>query len=380
MSTIETSEPAGAAAKQDFGIVDSDVHPNFEDGIRDLIPYMSQTWKQRMGFGQEGWATTFAASAFHLPLNYLHVNSAGAFRKDAAFDGKPPASDARHTARDLLDRHDIHRGVLIAGQLFGIGAMPNPEVAATIASAYNDWMTERWLEVDTRYRGALVVAPQDPELAVKEIERVAGRPGMTAIFMPLHEILWGERHYYPIYEAAQEHALPIITHPSGTESVFARSPRMAGTPTFYIEWHAGLAQIHYSNVLSLLVHGVFERYPGLKVVIAEGGFTWLAELMWKLDRDWQSLRDEIPWVKRPPSEYVLDHVWCTSQPFIEPAKKEHVKQILDMVRADRTMLFSSDYPHWDFDDPQRALAAMAPELRRQIMVDGPLEVYGDRIR
>lgn len=378
--SVSTAVPQETEASAGVGVIDSDVHPNFEAGIRDLIPYMTDTWRQRMGFGQEGWETSFAASAFHLPLNYLHVNTAGAFRKDAAFDGKPPASDARHTARDLFDRHDIARGLLIAGQMFGIGAMPQAEVAATLASAYNEWMDERWLQVDDRFRGALIIAPQDPELAVAEIDRMAGREAIAAIFMPLHEILWGEKHYHPIFDAAQRHELPVVTHPSGTESIFARAPKMAGTPTFYIEWHAGLAQIHYSNVLSMLCHGTFERFPGLKVVIAEGGFTWLAELMWKMDRDWQSLRDEVPWIKRPPSEYIRDHVWCTTQPFVEPHKKEHVGQVLDMVCAEDNLIFSSDYPHWDFDDPQRALSAIDPALRRRIMVEAPLEVYGDRIR
>lgn len=380
MSVTATAASMASTQENELRIIDSDVHPSFTNGINDLAPYMTTTWRQRMGFEQEGWAAAFSGEGYRLPLNYLYPNSSGSFRRDAAFDGKPPASDAVHTARDLLDRHGIDRGVLVAGQMFGIGAMPNPEVASTLASAYNDWMTEQWLQVDSRFRGALVVAPQHPEAAVKEINRLADRPGMTAIFLPLNDILWGERHYYPIFAAAEAHQLPILTHPSATESMFLRAPRMAGIPSFYIEWHACLAQIHYSNVVSMVCHGVFERFPSLKVVIAEGGFTWLAELMWKLDRDWQGLRDEIPWVKRPPSEYVLESVWCTSQPFVEPHKKQHVTQVLDMVRADRTILFSSDYPHWDFDDPQRALSTMSPDLRRQIMLDGPLEVYGDRIR
>ena len=101
--------------------------------------------------------------------------------------------------------------------------------------------------------------------------------------------------------------------------------------------------------------------------------------MWKLDRDWKGLRDEVPWVKRPPSEYVRENVRFTTQPIVEPHKKEHLAVLLDMVYAEETLVFSSDYPHWDFDDPTRALAGIPEELRRKICVDNPKALYGDRL-
>jgi len=378
-----TTEPLVAPSERDSrltGIIDCDVHPNFSNGLRDLHPYMTDTWREKLGIGGAAdWSSRFAAASYVLPLDYLYINVAGGYRSDAARADMAPGTDAVFTAEHLLDPHGIERAVLIAGHLLGIGAFPDPDVAATVASAYNEWMLERWLQVDTRYRGALVVAPQDPEAAVREIERMADRPGMVAIFMPLHDILMGERHYYPIYEAAQRHSLPICVHPSGTENVFARAPRMAGTPTYYVEWHTALGQIHQSNLLSLLCHGVFERFPELKIVIAEGGFAWAIETMWKLDRDWQALRAEVPWIKRPPSEYVLSNVRFTTQPFIEPHRREHVEAILEMVYAEQTLVFSSDYPHWDFDDPHRALSAISPQLRRRICIDNPRELYGHRL-
>lgn len=363
------------------GIIDADVHPYFSAGIRDLLPYMSTTWRRRFGIGiDDEWAANFATSQFVFPLDYLYVNTAGGMRRDTAGPGMAPASDPAFTASHLLDPGGIDRALLLSGQLMGIGSTPDPAVAAALASAYNEWMCERWLEADQRWRGGLVVAPQDPEAAVAEIDRMADRPGMAAIFLPLHEILLGERHYYPIYEAAQRHALPICTHPSGTENVYARAPRMAGTPTFYIEWHTMLSQIHQSNAASLLCHGVFEQFPELMFIFAEGGFMWAAELMWKLDRDWKGLRDEVPWVKRLPSEYLLDHIRFTTQPFIEPKHKRLLAPALEMVEAERTLMFSSDYPHWDYDDPARALSGVSPELRRRICVETPQAVFGDRLR
>ncbi len=362
------------------GIVDSDVHPNFSNGLRDLTDYMSETWQRKLGIGGgAGWSSRFAAASFVLPLDYLYVNTIGGYRQDASDENMAPGTDPEFVARQLLDENHIDRAVLVAGHLLGIGSFPDPEVAATVSSAYNEWMRERWLETDSRFRGALVVAPQHPEAAVAEIERVAGWPGIVAIFMPLHHILMGETHYYPIYEAAQRHSLPIVTHPSGTENVFATGPRMAGTPTYYIEWHTALSQIHQSNVLSLLCHGVFERFPELKIVIAEGGFAWAAETMWKLDRDWQGLRDEVPWVKRPPSEYVRSNIRFTTQPMVEPHRKEHLLTLMEMVYAEETLVFSSDYPHWDYDNPHRALSGLPADLLQKICVENPRKLYGDRL-
>jgi predicted TIM-barrel fold metal-dependent hydrolase len=362
------------------GIIDSDVHPNFQNGLRDLHDYMSDSWRKRLGIGGGAdWSGRFAAASYVLPLDYLYINTAGAYRDDAVDGERAPATDAAFTAAQLFDGHGIDAGVLIAGHLFGIGAFPDPEVAATVASAYNEWMCERWLQVDRRFRGALVVAPQDPEAAVREIERMQGRDGIVAVFLPLHDLLHGERHYRPVFAAAQRYALPVVVHPSGTENVFARAPRMAGTPTYYVEWHTALSQIHQSNVLSLVCHGVFERFPELRYVIAEGGFAWAAELMWKLDRDVKGLGDEIPWLRRRPSDYIRDHVRFTTQPMVEPHDRAHLQTLLEMVYAEETLVFSSDYPHWDFDEPTRALAGISPELRRKICVDNPKALYGDRL-
>jgi predicted TIM-barrel fold metal-dependent hydrolase len=378
MSTL--AAPAATSAPTTTGIIDSDVHPNFQNGLRDLYDYMSDTWRKRLGIGGgKEWAGRYAAAAYVLPLDYLYINTAGAYRDDAIVDGKAPATDPRFTAEHLFDGHGIDIGVLIAGHLFGIGAFPDPEVSATVASAYNEWMCERWLQEDKRYRGALVVPPQHVERAVKEIERMQGRDGIVGIFLPLHDILHGERHYYPIYEAAQKYSLPVITHPSGTENVFARAPRMAGTPTYYIEWHTALGQIHQSNLLSLVCHGVFERFPELKYVIAEGGWAWAAEIMWKLDRDRKGLGDEVPWLKKDPSEYIRRNVRFTTQPMVEPHKKEHLPVLIDMVYGEETLVYSSDYPHWDFDDPMRALAGIPEDVRRKICHDNPRKLYGDRL-
>jgi predicted TIM-barrel fold metal-dependent hydrolase len=381
--TETAPRPATDRQERRLLTVDCDIHPHLRNGLRDLLGYMPEAWRQRIGAGHasSGWAKEVYASEFSVPKNVLYVNPVGVMRRDAIpDDGAVPASNPGVVAEQLLDPYGIDRAILIGGNMLGLGAFPDPDLAAVVASAYNDWMTDEWLEADDRFRGALVVAPQDPELAVAQIERVGDRPGIVQIFLPLTNILMGERHYFPIYAAAAERGLPVSVHPNSADGIFAKAPPLAGgVYTYYIEWHTALAQVFQAQVISLVCQGVFERFPSLMVVITEGGFAWLPDVMWRLDKDWRSVRDEVPWVKRLPSEYIFDHVRFTTQPFPEPDNAEHLRTLCEIVKADRTLVFSSDYPHWDFDNPLRALNALPTEWSERIKGETARDLYGDRL-
>ena len=91
----------------------------------------------------------------------------------------------------------------------------------------------------------------------------------------------------------------------------------------------------------------------------------------------RAARAEVPWLRRLPSEYVFDHVRFTSQPFIEPRRREHLHALCDIVQADRTLMFSSsDYPHRDFDDPMNALRALPAGMRDRVAVGNAVDTFG----
>jgi predicted TIM-barrel fold metal-dependent hydrolase len=116
--------------------------------------------------------------------------------------------------------------------------------------------------------------------------------------------------------------------------------------------------------------------PGLKFVLIEGGFGWLPPLMWRLDRAWRKLKAEVPFLKRPPSEYIREHFWVTTQPVEEPAAPNDFGQLLDDLGMDDRVMFSTDYPHWDFDAPDAAIPSTLPlELRRKIMSENARTLY-----
>jgi predicted TIM-barrel fold metal-dependent hydrolase len=382
MTDTEARPVEAGAAAQAYDLVDCDVHPIMKGGMSDLRPFLSQAAQHRLGIdGRRGLTTSGQREAVSIPRNMLYVNPAGVLRGDAhSPDGLAPGADPAYTAQQLLDAHGISRAVLIGGEVLGLGALPDPDVAAMIASAYNDWLAATWLAADDRYRGTLVVGAQDPAQAADEIRRSGQNERFVAVLLPLTNILMGQRHYYPIYAAAADLGLPIAVHPNSGEGIYRTSPSMAGgEPTYYVEWHSGLSQVFQANVISLVCHGVFERFPTLKVVITEGGIGWIPDVLWRLDKNVKGLRDEVPWVRRLPSEYVVDHVRFTTQPLPEPRRREHLHVLCDIARADRTLMFSSDYPHWDFDDPRHALTALPPDIRQRVKVDNAVETYGPRL-
>ena len=372
-----------ATAAAVYDLVDCDVHPLMRRGMAELEPYLSAADKHRLGIGEQ-WELSARSrrEPVSIPRNMLYVNPAGVLRRDAfSPEGAAPGADSRHVASHLLDAHGISRAILLGGEVLGLGAMPDPDLASLIATAYNSWLADAWLDTDDRYRAALVVAPQDPALAAREVRRAAGQHRkFVSVLLPLTNILMGQRHYYPIYEAAAELGLPVTIHPNSGEGIFRTSPSLAGAaPTYYVEWHTGLSQVFQANVISLLCQGVFERFPNLRVVITEGGFAWLPDVMWRLDKNVKGLRDEVPWVKRLPSEYVVDHLRFTTQPLPEPKRRRHLHMLCEIVSAHKTLMFSSDYPHWDFDDPASALNALPPDIRQRVKVDNAVETYGDRL-
>ena len=84
----------------------------------------------------------------------------------------------------------------------------------------------------------------------------------------------------------------------------------------------------------------------------------------------------MPHLKRPPSEYIHENIWVTTQPIEEPERPEDMLSTLEWIGSDRVM-FSTDYPHWDQDDPRYAFKAPLPEeAKRRIFRDNAMALYG----
>jgi predicted TIM-barrel fold metal-dependent hydrolase len=147
-------------------------------------------------------------------------------------------------------------------------------------------------------------------------------------------------------------------------------------PASYLEWHTNLSQNYMAQLCSLVVRGALVEFPALRFVCLEGGYGWLPHLMWRMDKNWKALRVTAPWLKRAPSEYIIEQVRLSTQPMEEPGNHEHLLQILEMMHADQILMFSSDFPHWDNDCPVNAFRRVPEPLKSRILYQNAAALYG----
>ncbi len=344
-----------------LAVVDADIHPAPASPAT-LGKYVSAAWRTH----HETYGSHSYSGAYYPRAN---LNAA---RTDAwPPSGLPPGADLDFLREQLLDAWGIEYGVL--NPLLGRAEL-NLDYAAAFARAVNDWQISEWLEPEPRLRGSLIVPYEDGDLAVEEIDRLGDHPGFVQILLPARtaEPL-GRRKYWKMYEAALRHDKPIAMHFGGAGGGAITG---VGWPSFYVEDHSGMPTSFETQVASLVFEGVFDRVPGLRFVLIEGGFAWLPPLMWRMDRAWRRMGTEVPHVTRPPSEVVRSSFWLTTQPMEEPTRPSDFPRLLAHLGMDDRIMFATDYPHWDFDAPDRALPVrLDPELEAKIMADNARRLY-----
>jgi predicted TIM-barrel fold metal-dependent hydrolase len=340
----------------DVPLIDCDIHP-FTSPAFPLEPHIPEKMRTAVEQGQAS-----------MP-GHGYANPFGVIRRDM------PAKDPDVWARELLDRYGIVYGVLQPAGL-SISLTHNIDVGTALARAWNDWQMATWLAHDARWLGSICVNMNDPQQAAAEIRRAGQHPQMVQVIVCGESThLYGHRSYDPIYEACAELGLPFAMHPGPEGSRTPSTP--VGMPSSYLEWHTTIPLTFMAHCASLICEGVFEKFPQLKVVLVEGGFGWLPHLMWRLDKDFKALRSTTPWLKKLPSEYIVEHIRLTTQPIEEPETQSQLLQLFDMMHAERTLCFASDFPHWDFDDPRRVFPTrMDKNLKERIFYRNAAELYG----
>lgn len=355
--------------------IDCDIHPSVAHANA-LRPYLSQAQRERLEY--------LGITGKPPELNYFPPGRARHFTNPIREDcrppgGGPPASDLDFMREQYLDPQNIAAAILIPLQAAVVDSWTYADEAAWYVSAFNDLYCEEWLSRDPRFNLDMVVAPQDPALAVKEIERVGPRPGVCAVWLPMIDRLFGDRSFHPIYAAAQEQGLPIMVHTMSSDDIVGTPTRAGGLPVHYAERYATINQFAMSNLTSLIFEGTFERFPRLKFVFVEFGWTWVPFLLWRMDAVWKAARRHHPWMTKSPTDYVLEHVRFTSEPMLE-CPPQHLQQQMQMAHAAELLLYASDYPHWDSEEPWVAFKGIDDDTRRRIYRDNALSFFGDRLR
>ena len=279
---------------------------------------------------------------------------------------------------DAMDEEGIGLAVLYPSRGLNVLSIPamDPEFAAALARAYNNWLYE-FCQIDTnKLIGAGMVSVFDIENAISEAQRCVQQLGFRALFLRANVVNghnWQEPYYEPLWSVLEELNVPLGFHESNTSAAPQVGEQFGYNfmlrHTFSHPFEQMLA------VGSFCGGGVLERHPKLRVAFLEGNCGWLPFLLWRLDEHWEMFGDQwAPELKNPPSHYFKRQCYASVE-----ADEEPVKYAIDFLGNDR-LVFSTDFPHVDTKYPkavERFLQLpIGEEDKKKIMWDNCAAYYG----
>ena len=348
-------------------LIDADVHA-VVPSIEALTPHLAAHWIE---FIEERGV----GDPFGLAVAYPPAAPTTARSDWRPADGRTPAGDVGLLRRDVLDPLRVDYAILTCN--YAVDSVRHPDFAAALAAAVNDWIAAEWLDQDPRLRASITLPGRHPEQMVAEIRRVARDRRFVQVLLPVRsDRPYGNRIWHPVLAEIAAHGLVMGLHWGGTSD---GPPSPTGFPSWFVEEYAAEQQVYMAQLTSLIGEGAFQAVPDLKVAMAEVGFAWLPSLMWRLDKEWKGLRRDIPWVTRPPSEIVREHVRATVAPLDMPATPDAAGEMAEIVTwlgSEDLLMFATDYPH-AHEVPIGALLGSVPEtMQARLMSDTARALYG----
>jgi uncharacterized protein len=355
----------------DGPIIDVDIHhrPVSNDAIRG---YLSPRWRDylssdgRTGAGIKPPMATPAATF-----------DGGGRREDTVPETGPAGSSYELLREQLLDRYELEHAIL-THDLGEYAAHPNPYFARDLCRAVNEHHIDEWLARDDRLTLVAAVPSAVPADAATDLRTYADNPRIVGVLMSANALgrPIGDPIYHPLYAAAEECGMTICVHPAAGDRPNLTVSSVAGPKGTAIEHVSQYAQQAMHYISSLVVHGVFDKFPRLQWVINEYGITWLPSLLWRLDAMYPVLRRESPWVKELPSAAIKRHVKLSTQPIETGKRSGSLAQLLGTLDGiDRLLCYSSDYPHISMDDARYVRRLLPNEWHRRVFHDNACESY-----
>jgi uncharacterized protein len=250
-----------------------------------------------------------------------------------------------------------------------------PNFAAALARAYNDWLYDFCKLNPVRLLGAGMISPLDVDLAIAEARRCAHDLGFRAVFMRasiMEGRNWYDEYFEPLWDVLEELAMPIGFHESSSSA--ARQIGDQFEPNFMLRRAVAQPMEQMLGLVSLCSGGVLARHPKLRVAFLEANCTWLPWLLWRLDEGWE--REGDIWAKdlaMKPSDYFKKQCFVAVEP-----DEAGVKYVLDYIGTDH-LVFSTDYPHGDSKFPNAVESFLkldlAREDQRKILWDNCADFY-----
>lgn len=279
----------------------------------------------------------------------------------------PAPGEHRDTTivKRAMEAIGIDYQILFPTPMLALGMHPLPDVEVGVARAYARWITERVCAQEPSIKTMLYLPFNEPDACVQIVEEFGDAPGVvgfmvTAVrYRPVHH-----NSYMRLYRALEERGLPL-----GFHAGYTWADRSMEQLNKFLSVHAlGFTVFNMVHMTNWVINGLPERFPNLDVVWIESGLAWLPFMMQRLDSEYMLRSSEAPLLQRRPSEYIAD-MYFTSQPMEVPERIEALEMTFEMINARDQLMYSSDYPHWDFDLPASIydLPFLDDEARRAIL-------------
>ena len=380
-------------AKNGFKVMDSDMHVIEPWDM--WLQYIEPEYKDRAPKGLRASRMDFSLEVGGRPVSQFRtsVNTEAKIKFDDRLDSENQRvqdyQDAIERGFDpvsqlkAMDREGIDVAVLFPTR--GLGAVgleyDDDRLAAAVARAYNNWLADFCREDPTRLFGTAMISVQSVEEAVREVQRAVGELGFKGVFVrpnPVRGRNWHDPVYDPLWATCQELGVPMCFHesqgcllPQAVAERFNNDP-LAALTMGHVACHP-IEQMYAS--LSVIMGGVLERFPNLRVAFLEGNCSWLPFWLWRMDEHFEQRGPEVsPQLRLKPSEYFQRQGYIAVE-----ADEELAKYVIDWMGDDH-LVVSTDYPHSDSRYPHAMQSFVdlpfSPESKRKILWDNCARLYG----
>jgi predicted TIM-barrel fold metal-dependent hydrolase len=282
-------------------------------------------------------------------------------------DGRPYVigPDDPKSWSEVLDREGLDRAVIFPTAGLAEGFIQDPDWAVVVCRAYNTMMSERYIKYNRRLHAVALLPIQDIKEAAKELKRcvkelhmAGGVIAPVGFSMPL-----GDPYFDPLYAEAETLGAPLCIHGAPSRGLgfdFFRSLIEARTLS-----HPFAQMIQLTSVI---LEGVLERFPKLKIASLEAGCAWIPFLMDRLDMEYSHRQHQAPLLKKRPSEYMKG-----GQIYYHTELWESLLPLAIERIGEDLFLYASDYPH----EPDLAEAVRAFEARRDVSDGAKRKILSD---
>jgi predicted TIM-barrel fold metal-dependent hydrolase len=257
----------------------------------------------------------------------------------------------------------------------------DPGLAMAVCRAYNDWLFDFCREDPGRLKGVAQVSLHDEGLAIIEAERAVQEFGMVGVWTRPNPVNGRNLHdpsLYPFWAQMEKLNVPVCFH-SG-EGPYMPS---IGADRFPGNWMMAHTADHSLEMMlamqSLILGGVLEKFPMLKVAFLEANCAWVPWWLWRMGEHYELVGEwdaPVP-LTLTPLEYFQRQCYVSMDADEEPALN-----VLHAIGENR-VVFSTDYPHGDSKFPNSVdifldMRGISDSLRRKILWDNCASLYNIR--